>query len=487
LRIVLILLLLAVATTVSAQDSLWAAWYGGSYNENGYSATRLTNGDFLLIGSTFSYGSGDHDIYLIKVDSTGTEIWSKTFGGTGTDYGYDIAMTADSGFVIIGSTTSSGNGGHDVYLLKVDNFGILQWSKTIGGADDDIGSSIRMTADSGFIICGTTESYGTGTDMYLIKTDSVGDTVWTKTHGGASGESGSAVRLAADSGYIVLGSTGSYGTGYSSVYLVRTGSTGDTLWTATYGGNRADFGYGVETTNDKGYIISGATALDGEDFYDAYLVKVDSFGVLQWSNTYGGSYEDRGYSVKSASDGGYIMTGTKEGNGARKIDIYMVKTDAGGNLEWDSAYGGAESDYGRTVLLDTQGDYHVVGYSFSAISGGSDVCFLKIQGPVQSDVDDREPAVPSLQAVLSQNYPNPFNLQTSIEFLLPRRSAYRLTVYNVLGQVVRHWENPAAYAGWHSVQWDGRDESGSEVASGLYLYRLQNEEFRETRKMILLK
>ncbi len=487
LFVILPLIMAAGISESFAQDSLWSASYGGYYNENGYAATRLSNGDFLLVGSTFSYGSGDHDVYLIKTDSTGVELWSRTFGGTAADYGYDITPTASGGFVLVGSTTSYGNGGHDVYLIKVDNFGTLVWSKTFGGAQNDFGNSVRMTSDSGFIICGTTSSYGLGTDIYVIRTDSLGDSLWTKTFGGPSGESGSAIRQAIDSGYVLIGSTGSYGAGYSSIYLVRIGSSGDTLWTATYGGSRADFGYSLEPTSDKGFILAGATAPDGENFYDAYLVKVDSLGVIQWDSTYGGAYEDRAYSVKATADGGYILAGTTEGAGDRKTDVFMVKTDPVGGVEWSDAFGGAETDYGRMVLLDSRGDYYVVGHTFSIGSGGSDVFFLKIQGPVQSAAEPSNPLLPEDLVLLSQNYPNPFNLKTRIEFNLPRRAGYSLMIYNVLGQVVRHYEVPAASAGLQTIYWDGKNERGEDIASGIYIYRLQVDDFVQSKKMVLLK
>ncbi len=485
--VILLAALIFTAASASGQDSLWSDSYGGYYNECGHSAVRLSNGDLLLVGSTFSYGSGDYDIYLVKVDSTGTMIWSKTYGGSGTEYGYDIQMTSDSGFVIVGSTTSSGSGKSDLYLIKINASGTELWSKTYGGSEDDFGSSVRMTSDSGFIICGTTSSFGSGTDIYFIKTDSLGDSSWTKTYGGSSGESGSAVRLAADSGYIIIGHTGSYGTGYSSIYLVRTGEMGDTLWTANYGGNRADLGYCVEPTNDKGYILAGATAPDGENFYDAYLIKVDSFGVTTWDSTYGGSYGDMAYSVQTTSDGGYILAGTSEVNGGRKIDIFMVKTDAAGDIEWDSTYGGAEADYCRSVLVDPQGDYLGVGYTYSSTSGGSDVYLIKIQAAGGTAVDPFEPALPSDRFTLSQNFPNPFNISTRIEFELPRRASYSLTIYNVLGQVIRRWEDNAVPPGRYLLHWDGRDDYGCVVASGIYFYQLQAADFHEAKKMVLLK
>jgi len=482
-----ILGLVVGASEICAQDSLWCATFGGYFNESGYAATRSSNGDFLLLGSTYSYGSGSHDIYLIRVDSAGEEIWSRMYGGTGADYGYDITPTSDEGYVIVGSTCSFGQGKHDVYVLKIDYAGAVVWSKTYGGIQDDVGASVRMTVDGGFIICGTTSSFGSSADIYLLKIDSLGDSSWTKTYGGPAGESGSAVRVLPDNGYAIVGSTGSYGAGYSSIYLIRTDVAGDTLWTATYGGNRADFGYGIETTGDRGYILAGATAPDGENFYDAFLVKVDSLGLVQWSDTYGGIYEDRGYSVKPTYDGGYIMAGIAESSSARKIDVYLVKTDGGGNIEWDSAYGGAEPDYGRMVLLDPNNDYYVVGHSFSPVNKGSDVCLLKVEGPIKTDADGFDGTGHPDRYVLDQNYPNPFNSVTTIEYRVPARSRVTIEVFNVLGQKVKTLVDEDKTAGPYMIDWKGDDATGRPMATGVYLYRFQARNQVQTKKMLLMK
>ena len=487
LLLAFVLGLMITTSNISAQDSLWCSRYGGYFNDNVQAATRLNNGDFLLLGSTFSYGSGDYDVYLVRVDSAGKEVWSRTYGGTGADYGYDITPTSDNGFVIVGSTCSFGSGKHDFYLLKIDNNGAVVWSKTYGGPQDDDGASVRLTADGGFIICGTTSSFGSGTDLYLIKTDSLGDSSWTKTYGGSAGESGSAVRVLSDGGYVMVGSTGSYGSGYSSIYLIRTNSTGDTLWTTTYGGNRADFGYGIEITGDRGYIVVGATAPSGESFYDAYLVKADSLGRLEWNTTYGGLNEDRGYSVAPTSDGGYIMAGTTEVDGSRKIDIYMVKTDGGGDIEWDSTYGGAESDYGRMVLLDPNDDYLVVGQTFSTTDRGSDGCLLKVRGPAKTDADGFEATGLSNRYVLSQNYPNPFNPTTTIRYTVPSRSHVTIEVINVLGQTVRMLVDEDKTAGTYRTDWNGADAADRSVSTGVYFYRFRAGDHVTTKKMLLMK
>ena len=476
-----------LAIPAQAQDSLWASRYGGSLNESANAITRLSSGDFVLCGSTFSYGAGEHDVYVVKTDSVGLTRWQETYGGTGTEYGFDLQQTSDGGFIIVGSTTSSGAGGRDVYLVKTDSGGAEQWTRTIGGANNDEGRSIRELYDHGFIICGTTASFGVGTDIYVIRTDSLGDTLWTKTYGGAAGESGAAIRETSDSGFIMIGNTGSYGTGYSSMYAVRTDSIGDTLWTATYGNDRADLGATVEIAFDDGFIFGGTTVEDGENYYDAFVVKTDSLGVLEWDSAYGGAYEDRVYAIQPTPDGGYIVGGMSEGGGSRKMDVLLLKIDGGGTTEWSRTYGGSEADYCLAVILDNQNDYFAAGYSYSATGGGSDAFLLKVQRAGATAVDDDNSLIPDRLVILGQNYPNPFNLSTTIEFTMQRSGTYSLMIFNILGQIVRSWDETPAYPGTHSVEWDGRNDNGEVIASGVYFYRFQAGEFAETKKMVLLK
>jgi len=471
---------------VLGQDSLWAVHHGGRLNETGYACRTLAGGDYVMAGATFSQGAGDYDIYLVKLDSTGGAFWERTYGGTLTDIGTDLQSTPDSGFIIAGYTTSWGNGKRDICLIKTAPDGSMEWIKTYGGPADDEVFSVRVTADSGYILCGTTMSFGQGGDLYLIRTDRDGDTLWTRTYGGTAGESGAAVRITSDGGFVAVGNTGSFGVGYSSIYLVRTDSEGDTLWTASYGGARADLGYGVERTNDNGFIISGATAPTGQNYYDAYLVKVDSLGQQEWEALYGGAYEERAFSVAPTIDGGYVLTGTTESNPGRKIDIFVVKTDPVGEIEWDSAYGGVESDYGRMVGVDGQGNFLLAGSTYSFSAGGSDLYLMKVKGSEALAADWSEVPLPDRLA-LAQNYPNPFNAVTRIEFILPERSAYALTIYNILGQTVRRWDGNAMMPGLHVIDWDGREDDGRTAPSGIYFYRLQTGQFSQTKKMILVK
>ncbi|MDI6839323.1 MAG: T9SS type A sorting domain-containing protein [bacterium] len=211
--------------------------------------------------------------------------WERTYGGINSDVGCSVVQAQDGDYIIAGATSSYGVGGEDVWLIKTDATGNILWTRTYGGAGNDVGLSIMQTLDSGYIVAGITNSYGAGLDdIYLIKTNSNGDLVWTKTYGGTYEDVGLSIAHTLDEGCIITGSTESYGEIWGDVWLVRIGAAGDTLWTRTYGGNREDCGLSVRQTLDGGYIVTGRTASYGAGAVDVYLIKVDAEGVEESSN-----------------------------------------------------------------------------------------------------------------------------------------------------------------------------------------------------------
>jgi len=478
----------AMASAASAQDIVWSKHYGGVYNEGGYAFVQTPDGGYAAVGSTFSYGAGDHDVYLIRTDSLGDTLWSRTYGGPLADYGHDILIAPDSGFIMVGTTLSFGRGKEDLYLIRTNRWGDLLWSRTYGGAQTDEGWSIRATRNGGYIVCGTTASLGKGYgDLWLLRLNAVGDSLWAKTFGGAGGESGFAVRETPDGGFIAVGCTGSFGEGYSSIYTVKVSSSGDSLWARTYGGAKADVGYAIENTLDLGYIIAGSTASFGLGYSDAYIVKLDGFGNVEWQNTFGGIKDDRAYAVCPTIDGGYVLAGTTESFGAGGSDQYIVKVDPLGYSTWTKTFGGHQADYCRAVGVNRAGALVLAGYTYSFSAGGSDLYVSTVSTEGATDV--YEPLEANLPSgfTLDQNYPNPFNMTTRIEFTLPRRSEVTLTIYNLLGQVARTYDRENLPAGSFSVEWDGASEDGRPLASGIYFYRLVTTDFAASRKMVLLK
>jgi hypothetical protein len=304
--------------------------------------------------------------------------FQNTFGGDSLDMGYSVQQTNDGGYVLTGSTNSYGNGDSDVYLIKTDGNGDSLWTRTFGGENQDYCNSVQQTTDGGYIITGRTESYGAGNkDVYLIKTDGNGDSLWTKTFGGTSFDNGISVQQTNDGGYIILGGTESYGAGNRDIYLIKTDGNGDSLWTKTFGGASQDFGNFVKQTNDGGYIVTGVTESYGAGNKDAYLIKTDASGDSLWTKTFGGSKFDLGNSVQQTNDGGYIVTGRTASFGAGSLDVYLIKTDGNGDSLWAKTFGGSSFDLGFSVQQTTDGGYIIIGGTDSYGNGDRDFYLIK--------------------------------------------------------------------------------------------------------------
>lgn len=468
-----------------SQELLWQKRYGGIYNDDGFAVASVTGG-YILAGSTYSFGSGDFDMYLVRLDTTGEVLWSQTFGDTLGNYGYAIETTLNGGYIVAGSTIK--NGFTDVFVVCTDSLGHLLWQKTYGGAGSDEARSIQHTQDGGYIMCGTSSSSGAGySDLYLLKLNATGDSMWAKTFGGFGGESGMSGREASDGSIIAVGSTGSFGEGYSSMYAVHAASNGDSLWATTFGGPKSDFGTCVDQALDGGFVFTGATASATAGYSDVYVVKTNASGVVEWSQSYGGAKDDRGYCVRATDDGGYILAATQEGTSLRQIDVFLIKTDPIGTVQWSQVYGGEKSDYCRSIVRDKNKHFIALGYSYTYSVGGSDMYLLKVRGDLATSVYERPARNLPDGFSLSQNYPNPFNASTRIEFATPRRSQVTVDVFNILGEKVITLVNEILPAGSWGTEWDGRNTGGHSVASGVYFYRVATDFGLVTRKMVLLK
>ena len=212
--------------------------------------------------------------------------WNKTYGGTMDDLAYSLVQTVDGGYALAGETGSSGAGGYDVWLVKTDSSGNQLWNRTYGGTYDDAAQALVQTSDGGYALAGWTDSFGAGGyDFWLVKTDSSGNMLWNKTYGGTQNDVAYSLVQTVDGGYALAGSTVSSGAGGEDVWLVKTNSSGNQQWNKTYGGTQDDAAYSLVQTVDGGYALAGYTNSFGAGGEDVWLVKTDSSGNQQWNKT----------------------------------------------------------------------------------------------------------------------------------------------------------------------------------------------------------
>jgi len=377
----LVYIFLLFSSTQLFSQTYFQKTLGGASHDAGLCIKQTFDRGYIIGGVAASFGSGPDHFYLVKTDSSGNLMWTKTFGGTGNDDGHFVQQTSDSGYIFVGRSGSFGAGGDDIYLVKTDVSGNISWTKTFGGALSDDAYCVKQTSDGGYIIAGTTSNFGAGNlDVYLIKTDPSGNLTWTKTFGGPNDDFGYSVLLTSDGGYIISGATYSFGAGSADVYIIKTDNLGDTLWTKTFGGGLPDISYaseGIYPTSDKGYIICGETQSFGAGFNDIYLVKIDSLGNLIWSKAIGGIQDDWAYSVHQVSDGGFIIAGTTSSFGYTYSNAYFIKTDSSGNLLWSKAFGGSNYDEAGSFCETPDGGFLITGLTHSFGAGSEDLYLIK--------------------------------------------------------------------------------------------------------------
>ncbi|HTW90745.1 MAG TPA: hypothetical protein VMH22_03470 [bacterium] len=357
-------------------QSTFERCYGGKADDCGYSVVPTSDRGCIVAGSTSSFGAGKSDIYLMKTDAAGDTLWTRTFGGADYDIGYWVQQTQDGGYIIAGTTRSFGSGGYDACLIKTDAQGRAVWIRSYGGSGDDGARSVEQTADGGYVFTGCTESRGSGQgDVYLVRTNARGDTTWTKTFGGAGRDEAFSVRQTADKGFIVVGLTQSFGVVGDDVYLIKTDAQGDTQWTRTFGGDDDEFGYSVLQTADGGYVVAGLT----ESFSpseDVYLIRTNARGDTLWTGMYGGANADEAHSVIQTADGGFVVAGSTHSFGAGSFDAYLIRTNARGDTLWTRTFGGPGGDDAWSVAPAGDGGFFVAGCKTSA-GGSRDVLIVK--------------------------------------------------------------------------------------------------------------
>ncbi len=369
--------------SVAEGDILWMQIYGGSKSDAVYSVIQTVDGGFALAGNTISFGAGKSDAWLVKTDINGAAQWNQTYGGASGESAYSVIQTSDGGFALAGNTISYGAGDWDFWLVKINARGKVQWTQTYGGSEVDVAHMVIQTVDGGFALLGYTQSSGAGeADFWLVKTDVNGVTQWTQTYGGTFDDFGHTVIQTPDGGFALAGRTSSFGAFGDHFWLVKTNSNGVAQWNRTYVGFPPTWGANAAIqTTDGGFALVGDTFSYDSASDDFWLVKTDDSGEVKWTQTYGGPKSDSANSVIQTVDGGFALVGETYSFGAGWTDAWLVKTDAYGVAQWNQTYGGDKWDEAFSVIQTSDGGFALVVVTGLLVSRNPDAWLVKTVPP----------------------------------------------------------------------------------------------------------
>ena len=380
--------LLAQESSFIFGENIWAKTYGGMEAEGSRAVCLCPDGGFLITGYTFSHGTGDADLLVIKTDAEGKKQWSRIYGGAGTEYG-NACLCLPDGYLIAGYTSSFGSGSKDVYVINLDKKGKEIWSRTYGGSSWDVGMALCESGDGNFYVCGYTHSFGKGEeDVYLAKIDLNGDKLWSKTFGGERLDMANSISRTEDGGLLIGATSGSFSNN-TDFYLIRTNNQGEEVWSKTYAaegsrGHAFDWCNAMTGTRDGGAILTGYS--DNKDVMDVHVIKTDAEGNEVWSKSLGNKpFYDFGNAVLEMADGSYFVAGTtKSIVNSKDIynnDVYLVRLDPDGNVVWENSCGGSGLDWASSAVQNEEGDVIIAGYTNSTGNGFFDLLLVKIQTP----------------------------------------------------------------------------------------------------------
>ncbi|MFC2161746.1 CFI-box-CTERM domain-containing protein [Acidobacteriota bacterium] len=398
-RIIAIICLLHLTSflTLNAQ---WVRTYGGSQDDYPRSMLLTNDGGYIVAGISESFGQRFRKIWVLKINSSEGIEWQKTYDVDDAGYAYSIQQTSDGGY-ILGGNVRLPRVGDFILVIKISSFGDIEWKHyyqdpthvhisdpTPGGGGEPTTyqgaevSSIQQTDDGGYIaVCNAWLGPGGNSekDIWILKLSWFGDIEWNKIYGeSAVDDQAFSVQQANDGGYIVVGHTESYGAGDSDILILKLASNGTIEWQKTYGGSSSENAYSIQKTYDGGYIVAGQSASFGAGSLDIWILKLSSEGIIEWNKTYGGSNSETAHSIQKTIDGGYVVTGSTHSFGAGMGDIWILKLNILGAIEWQKTYKVSQYEEVSFIQQTNDGGYIVASSTDTYGAGERDFLIVKL-------------------------------------------------------------------------------------------------------------
>jgi Secretion system C-terminal sorting domain len=473
---------------------MWEKTIGGPSLDFGIAMQKTPDNGYLLMGTNGQNGGhvsgnkGKNDAWMVKANPSGQVIWQKSLGGTADDWGNTIDNTADGGY-LVGCDSSSNNGDFntnqgfaDAWVLKLNAMGDVLWKTNLGASREDHISWLQKTPDGGCIAVGYSNSINGpmtgnhgGQDAWICKLDASGQINWFKVLG-EDGEDGfEAVVNTKDGGYVACGYLGTQDNA-DEAWVMKFDASGNTVWDKRMGGTGYDYALSIAQLPDETYIVSGSSDSNDGDISgnhgdtDAMVFQLNPSGDMLWQKSYGGSMVDNAYSIQPTMDGGYIIAGTTESNNGQVTnykgngDVWIIKTDASGNLTWEKTFGGTAEDMGYYVIQNPDASYSVSGYTTSA---NTDVSFNNGLGDLWifqlREVNESLGLNGVNENQKTSIYPNPAKNEIQVNGSISEDQAFKYQIRNAAGQLLREAQQQA-----------GQAIAIADLPSGYYFINIEN-------------
>jgi hypothetical protein len=477
---IILSIFISLITNLLAQapDTAWTRHFHRGSWEPVYSIQETSDEGFIMVGPSHLLNDNSSEAFLVKTDRNGDSLWSRVIGNNQHFYPNCVKEDPNGGYVIVGEKQNL-SGPSEAFVVKTDENGDSLWSFFYGASGNTLANYVTCTADTGYVVTGH-QYVSTHQDIFACKLDAQGASVWLKIYDRPGHESAACINQTMDEGFLIGGKADYHTAGRYDFFVVKTDSVGDTLWTRTYGRSDDDYCYSCQQTSDSGFIFFGTTdTIIVSSYTHSLAIKTDTSGQVEWQQIYyRGTGGDFGHSVQQTSDGGYIFGGNSL-NPGQSQDFCFMRTDADGNIQWIKTVGGAATEFAYSVLQTADGGYVLGGETSFIGSHGGDFWIVKLNA-FPSSIEKKDLNMSTFQ--LFQNYPNPFNPVTTIEFFLPHADQVSLKIFNLLGEEVATLLSDKLLSGHYYSEWDARN-----YPSGIYYYKFQAGNYREVKKMILLK